>query len=268
MHEELIRDFSLDGRTAVITGAGSGIGRETARVFTQAGARVVLADVNEEGLAETAGLVEALGGQALVRRTDVAVRAEVEALADAAMAEAGGVDVWLNAAGVLANRPILEVREAEVDRLIAINLKGTYWGCAAAGRAMKAGGGGSIVNISSAGADRPNPGGSIYALTKAGVSMLTRTAALELGPLGIRVNAIAPGWIDTPMVREGFRTDTGEVDVPKRDAMLKRLTEFSPLGVTGVPRDAALAILYLAADASRYVTGQVLRPNGGSLMPA
>jgi 3-oxoacyl-[acyl-carrier protein] reductase len=267
MHDELIQAFGLEGRTAVITGAASGIARETARVFAQAGAQVVLADVNDAGLEETAGLVRALGGRAIVRRTDVARRAEVEALADAALAETGAVHAWINAAGVLANRPILEVREEEVDRLVDINLKGTYWGCAAAGRVMKPAGAGAIVNISSAGADRPNPGGSIYALTKAGVSMLTRTAALEFGPLGIRVNAIAPGWIDTPMTRDGFRTPDGQVDTARREAMMHRLLDASPLGMTGEPRDAALAMLYLASDASRFVTGQVLRPNGGAIMP-
>jgi 3-oxoacyl-[acyl-carrier protein] reductase len=132
---------------------------------------------------------------------------------------------------------------------------------------MRAHGGGSIVNVSSAGADRPNPGGSVYALTKAGVSMLTRTAALELGPSGIRVNAIAPGWIDTPMTREGFRTPDGQIDVAQREAMMRRSTDASPLGMTGEPHDVALAMLYLAADASRFMTGQVLRPNGGAVMP-
>jgi 3-oxoacyl-[acyl-carrier protein] reductase len=267
MHQDLINAFSLAGRTAVVTGAASGIGRETARVFAEAGARVVLGDLDETGLAETARLADEVGGRSLVRRTDVARRAEVDALAQTAVDEAGGLHVWVNAAGVLFNRPIVEVGETDLDRLIAINLKGTYWGVAAAGRTMSAAGGGTIINISSAGADRPNPGGSIYALTKAGVAMLTRTAALELGPKGVRVNAISPGWIDTPMTRQGFRLPDGGVDHAKREMMMRRLTETSPLPFVGEPRDVALAMLYLASDASRYTTGQILRPNGGAIMP-
>jgi 3-oxoacyl-[acyl-carrier protein] reductase len=267
MHQDLIGAFSLAGRTAVVTGAASGIGRETAVVFAQAGAQVMLADVDETGLSETAAVAAGPGGAAVVRRVDVAQRDEVEAAADAALAETGRLDVWVNAAGVLFNRPLLEVDEADLDRLIAINLKGTYFGCQAAGRLMAQQGRGSIVNISSAGADRPNPGGSVYALTKAGVSMLTRTAALELGASGVRVNAIAPGWIDTPMTRQGFRTPDGRVDQARREAMMRRLTDASPLGMTGEPRDVALAMLYLASDASRFMTGQVLRPNGGAVMP-
>lgn len=267
MHEELSQDFSLEGRTAVVTGAASGIGRETARTLAQAGARLVLADVDAEGLAETVALVGGVGGAATARPTDVAESAAVEALADAAIAEFGRLDVWVNAAGILRNTPILEVAEADLDRLFAVNQKGVFFGVAAAGRVMRERGGGSIINISSAGADTTPPGVSVYAMTKAAVNSLTRSAAKEFGPFQVRVNAVAPGWIDTPMVTYRFRNAAGEIDPAARERVVEACAQASPMGRTGAPRDIALAVLYLAADASRFVTGQVLRPNGGAAMP-
>lgn len=268
MHEELIGDFSLAGRGCVVTGAATGIGRETARVFAQAGAGVVLADVNAEGLAEAAALVEAAGGKAVTRRVDVADRAAVEAVADAAVDAFGRLDAWVNVAGVLLNAAVLETTEAELDRVVAVNQKGVFWGCAAAGRVMKAAGrGGAIVNVSSSGADTSPPGVSVYAMTKAAVNALTRSAAREFGAFGVRVNSIGPGWIETPMVSYRFRDQAGNFDAQKREAAVGMFAKASPLGLTGVPRDIALCALYLASDASRFMTGQVLRPNGGAVMP-
>lgn len=267
MHEELERAFSLAGRVAVVTGAASGIGRETARVFAQAGANLVVADVNAPALEETAALLRDLGAEVISQPTDVSQRAQVDALADAAVTRLGRLDVWANAAGILANAPVLEETEAQLDRLLAINLKGTYWGCAAAGRAMQTQGAGAIINVSSGGADSAAPGNSSYAITKAGVNMLTRSSAKEFGAFGVRVNAIAPGWIETGMTAYRFKNAEGQFDNATRDAALGMLSKASPLGLTGVPRDIALAMLYLASDASRFVTGQVLRPNGGVAMP-
>lgn len=266
MDKDLAREFELSGRVAVITGAASGIGREAARVLVQAGARLVIADVDADGLAQTVGMIEGLGGTAIAQRTDVSSRQDVETLADIA-AETGAVHAWVNGAGILAGRPILEQEETELDRVLAINLKGAYWGCAAAARVMKPQGGGAIVNIASAGADMPVPGFSVYAISKGGVNMLTRTAAAEFGPFGIRVNSVAPGYIDTPMVSYAYRNPDGSIDETRRDDMRRRRSEGTPLGLVGQPRDIALAILYLVSDASRFMTGQVLRPNGGVVMP-
>lgn len=266
MHELLIEEFAMSGRVAVITGAGSGIGQETARVFSQAGASVVLADVNEAGMAATAALVEMIGGTATTHVTNVANRAEVEALADAALQAGGRLDAWVNGAGVLGAFAILDVDETEFDRILTTNLKGQYWGCAAAGRVMQSLGGGSIVNISSAAADNPTATLSAYAISKAGVNMLTRTAAVEFSAFNCRVNAIAPGFVETAMGASAYTDSDGKIDPERREEFLRARARATPLGITGRPRDIALAALYLASDASRFVTGQVLRANGGLVM--
>lgn len=267
MPEDPLTSFAVTGRTAVITGAASGIGRETARVLARAGAQVVVSDIDENGLTQTAALVDSAGGLALPIAANVASRSEIDALADRALAQFGRVDIWVNCAGMIVSRPILDAAEEDLDRLIAINLKGVYWGCAAAGRAMRAQGSGSIVNISSGGGEAPVPGLSIYSMTKAAVNMLTRTVAKEFGPYGIRANAVAPGWVDTPMGLHSFRDETGAVPSQRRAEALQSRASASPLGLTGTPLDIALAVLYLASDASRFVTGQILRPNGGVAMP-
>lgn len=264
---DIARAFTLTGRTAVVTGAASGIGRETAILFAETGARVVLADVDQAGMAQTVEAIRRIGGTVFAATTDVSRRAQVEAAADLALAETGRLDVWVNVAGSIVHRPLLEAREDEVDRLLAINLKGAYWGCAAAGRAMKEAGAGSIINLSSSGGETAVPGLSIYSMSKAAVNMLTRTVAKELGPYGIRANAIAPGWVDTPMGAHSFRDDSGAIDPAKREIGLQLRAGASPLGITGTPRDIAFAALYLACDASRFMTGQILRPNGGVSMP-
>lgn len=267
MDEGLAQSFALDGRVAVITGAASGLGRETARVLAEAGATPVLCDVNEAGLDETAALVERTGAKPLVCLTNVSQRAAVEATADKAMSISGKVEIWVNVAGIIVNRSVLDAVEEEVDRMLSVNLKGIYWGCVAAGRVMRSSGKGSIINFSSNGADSPVPGLSLYSMTKAAVNMLTRTVAKEMGQYGIRANAVAPGWVETPMGTHGFRGDDGEIDPAKRDEGVRLRAAASPLGIVGTPRDIALAVLYLASDASRFVTGQVLRPNGGVSMP-
>lgn len=264
LSDELQHQFSLKGRVAVITGAAGGIGRQAALTFTQAGADVVIADVGEAGLAETAALVEEAGGRATVVPTDVSDRDAVNALAVAAVKAHGRIDVWCNVAGIIRNSMIVDATPEDVEAVTRVNLWGTYWGIAAAGRAMK--NGGSIINVSSAGGEMPAPTLSIYAMTKAAVSHLTRVAATELGPSNIRVNAIAPGFTDTPMVQRNWTKADGSVDEAARDALLGARAAQSPLAITGTPEDQTWAMLYLASDASRFMTGQVLRPNGGVVM--
>ena len=193
--------FSLDGRCAVVTGAAMGIGRQTAITLGESGATVVLADRNEEGLGETQALVEGVGAKAVVVPTDVSLKTQVDDLARAAVKSAGRLDVWANVAGILSYARVVDLTEEDLDRVISVNLKGVVWGCAAAGRVMSAAKRGAIVNVASAGGEMAGPTLAAYGMTKAAVIHLTRTAAVELGPAGVRANAVAPGFVDTEIGR-------------------------------------------------------------------
>jgi 3-oxoacyl-[acyl-carrier protein] reductase len=253
-------ELDLSGRVAVVTGAASGIGRTTAQVLAEAGARLVLADRDATGLAEAA---RATGGLAVP--TDVSRREEVGRLIERAVG-LGRLDVLANVAGILHTAPVLETDEADLDRVLAVNLKGVFFGCQAAGAVMAARGGGSIVNVASSAAFQPYETLAAYAISKAGVVQLTRVLARELGPRGVRVNAVAPGMVATAMGLARARDADGRIDPARREAVLEETRRRNPLRTHGEPRDVALAILYLVSDAARYVTGQVLHPNGGALM--
>ena len=265
MHPELESAFSLAGRTAVITGAANGIGRQAALTFAMAGANVVIADVKDD-LAETTELVGKLGGAVTARPTDVRHQSEVDALAQLALDTYGAIDVWANVAGIIRYSKIVDTTEDTLRSIIDVNLIGVYWGIAAAGRAMTPKARGSIINIASAGGDVPAPTISVYGLTKAAVMHLTKTAAVELGEHGIRANAIAPGFIETPMVSPYWTREDGTTDDSARANTLRSRASGSPLKITGETTDITYAMLYLASDASRFMTGQTLRPNGGVVM--
>jgi len=258
--------FSLDGRTAVVTGAASGIGRQTALTFAQAGAKVVIADRSDDGLAETVALIEADGGTATAVPTDVSSKDAVDDLARAAVRATGRLDVWANVAGIIRTALVVDLSEADLDAVLAVNLKGVVWGCAAAGRVMKASKGGSIINVASAGGEMPAPALAAYGMSKAAVIHLGRIVATELGPFGVRCNTVAPGFIDTAMTQRAWRTDDGAIDDQRRGEVVGVRSAQSPLATIGEPTDIAYAMLYLAADASKFMTGEVLRPNGGVFM--
>jgi 3-oxoacyl-[acyl-carrier protein] reductase len=234
LHPHLTEAFSLRGRTAVVTGAAGGIGRQAAITFAQAGADIVVTDRAEANLDDTVAALEGLGVTVTAIRADVASKEAIDDLARRTLEERGRVDVWANVAGILHYTPIVEMQEVDLRRVIDVNLLA---------------------------GDMASPSASGYGLTKAAVMQFTRTLAMELGPDGIRANAVAPGWIETPMTTAKIETDDD------RDKLVKQRARISPMGLTGVAEDISLAMLYLAADASRFVTGQVLRPNGGIVMP-
>jgi len=260
---EALGGFQIEGRVALVTGAARGIGLGIAELLAQAGARVVAADVIAGGHDE---LAARSGGRVVAARADVSKRADFDALVDVALQRFGRLDVLANVAGVLRVAPTLEISEEDIDLLLAVNLKGVLNGCRSAARTMAQTGGGAIVNIASSAAYHAYPHYGIYGATKAGVVALTRVLALELAKSGIRVNAIAPGMVDTQMAGRRYRNADGSQSAEQRAAMLAEMKERSPLGIPGEPSDIAHAVVYLASDASRYMTGQVLHPNGGALM--
>lgn len=263
---DAMSQLRLDGKVAVITGAASGIGAATAELFATAGARIVGGDINDEGLAATTARVEAQGGRCVTRRCDVTSRADVAALVDAALAEFGQVDVMCNIAGTMFPGKIEDLTDEQFDAGVDLNLKGVLYGCQEAVRAMKDRRTGSIINVSSGAIDRPYPGIGLYALTKAAVTMLSMTLAIEAGEYGIRVNAIAPGATVTPFTTWRLYDADGNLDQAAYDAFIEQMKAMSPLGITGDPIDQAYMMLYLASDAARYVTGGIHRANGGQTM--
>ena len=264
---EVSQAFDLSGQVAVLTGAASGIGRATARLLSEAGMAVALGDIDEKGAQAVADEITGQGGSALVVRTDVTQRADVDALVDRAAGELGRVDVMGNIAGVPHNQLVADVTDDEFERILAINLKSVFYGCQAALRVMVPQGSGNIVNISSGAIDTPAPTLACYGMTKAAVAMLTKTLAIEAGQHGIRVNALAPGIVLTNFSRQHFANPDGSVDEERLAAYKKNFGAMAPLGRVGEPEDVAWAILYLVSDEASFVTGQILRPNGGVAMP-
>ena len=247
----------LEGKIAVVTGAASGIGRATARLFAQEGASVVLADVDARGEA-VAEEIRRAGGKALFRRTDVSVEEEVARLVETAEREFGGLDTLFNNAGI--EQPVTPSEEVTADlfdKVVGVNLKGTFFGCKYAIPALRRSGGGTIINNSSVSAFA-NVGGNIsYAASKGAVMSLTRVLALELAHDNIRVNAVCPGVIDTAMNQRNL-----EKSVDKKSVQ-QRWKEVTPLGRMGTPEEVARTVLYLASEMSSFTTGVGLLIDGG-----
>jgi 3-oxoacyl-[acyl-carrier protein] reductase len=258
--------FDLTGRVALVTGAAGGIGRTSAEVLAGAGATVVCADVNAEGVAETArGILEA-GGKAESAELDVAQRGAASTLVGHVVARHGGLHVMCNIAGVMIDSTIIELDPDEFDRILDINLKGVVYGCQAAGKAMVEQGGGSIINMASAAVLTPAAGIGPYAICKAGVAQLTKSMAVEVGKRGVRVNSIAPGFVPTNMTSRYYTNPDGSLNEELKEAVLGPMARSAPMRRVGETEDIAYCVLYLASDASSFVTGQMISPNGGVAM--
>ncbi|CCK27068.1 2-deoxy-D-gluconate 3-dehydrogenase [Streptomyces davaonensis JCM 4913] len=248
--------YDLTGRTAFVTGAASGIGRASAVLLAEAGATVHCADRDPQGLHETATLIKDRGGTAHTHPLDVTDGAQVKH----AVESCERLDVMAAIAGIMHSSPVLETTDEDLDRVLNVNFKGVLHACQEAARLMLAGHvRGSIVTMASGAVDTGGPGLLCYGAAKAAVVQLTKTLATEVGRHGIRVNAVAPGWIRTPM------TDRHDDEAQAHTEAL--MTRMAPLGRVGAPEDVAHAVLYLASDASAFTTGQILRPNGGVAMP-
>ena len=247
----------FDGRTVIVTGAGSGFGEAIATRFAREGARVVLADVNEENGRRVAAAIAAEGGTARFVRTDVSRSAEVKAMIDLALSAFGGLDVLVNNAGFShRTMPLWELPEEEYERVFATNVRGVFLGCKFAVPVMKERGG-VIVNTASIGAVAPRPGVTAYNATKGAVVTLTRGLALEVAPFKIRVNAVNPVAAETGFMK-------GAVGVDKLpDEVRRQLVSTIPLGRLTEPRDVAAAVLFLASSDAEFLTGVCLAVDGG-----
>ena len=242
----------LAGRTALVTGAGRGIGKGIALELARAGCRVA---VNHVGGADeavrTAGLLHDLGVDAFAVKADVSRAADVHAMIDEVVARWGRLDVLVNNAGVQTWGPLVDVTEDEWDHVIDTNLKGCFLCTRAAARHMTPRGGGVIINIGSGSNKEPFPKLAAYTASKGGIEMLTRVAAVELGPSGIRVNCVAPGAIEIERTRE---------ENPDYGSVWRRVT---PLGRVGTPVDVGRTVVFLASDDASFITGQTIWVDGG-----
>jgi NAD(P)-dependent dehydrogenase (short-subunit alcohol dehydrogenase family) len=243
------------GKVALVTGGSSGIGRATAQIFAREGAKVVVADVGVESGEETVRLIQAAGGEAVFIKTDVAQAADVEAMVKKAVDTYGRLDCAFNNAGIEGVvKPTVEYGEADWDRVLAINLKGVWLCMKAELQQMLKQGSGAIVNTASVAGLVGLSGFSAYVAAKHGVNGLTKTAALEYAKAGIRVNAVCPGAIRTPMFERGVRDNPG---------IEEQVVAMEPIGRMAAPAEVGEAVVWLCSDAASFVTGLPMAVDGG-----
>ena len=251
--------FDITGKVAIVTGSASGIGRAIALSLAGIGATIVVADKETDAAQQVASDIESAGGKAIAIKTDVTNKKEVEQMVQRTMERLGKVDILVNNAGIIARNSVMDIQEEELDRTFDVNLKGVVLCSQAAARHMIEHNSGKIVNVGSSLSSRASVcnlsgGGADYCASKAAVQAITRSLAMELGPCGINVNAVAPGVTNTPM-HEGLWE------------MAEAYYQNSvPLGRLAEPEDIADVVAFLATDAARYITGQTIHVNGGQIM--
>jgi 3-oxoacyl-[acyl-carrier protein] reductase len=246
--------LELIGKVALVTGAAQGIGKAVALLFAQRGADIILSDINIEKAEETCKEITTIGRKAMAIRANVAVAEEVEKMVQTIVERFGQIHILVNNAGIARDKLLLRMTEEDWDLVLDINLKGTFNCTKAVIRYMSKQRNGKIVNIASVVGEMGNAGQANYSASKAGVIGFTKTIAREFASRGINVNAIAPGYIVTPMT---------EVLPEKAKEDLKRMI---PMERLGQPEDVAQAALFLVSEASNYITGQVINVNGGIYM--
>jgi NAD(P)-dependent dehydrogenase (short-subunit alcohol dehydrogenase family) len=250
----------MNGKVALVTGAAMGLGAAAALALAREGAAVLLTDVADEPADAIVRAIRAEGGQAAFAHHDVTSEADWDAAVAQAKAEFGALHVLVNNAGISGgSNPLIGHDLAEWRRILSINLDGVFLGLRAAGRLIADSGGGSVINVSSILGKVGLAEAAAYCASKGGVLQLSKAAALEWAPLGIRVNSLHPGFIETPMLAEGLRRSENG------NEMREMLVLAHPLGRLGVPAEIADAILFLASDESRFMTGAELVVDGGYL---
>jgi meso-butanediol dehydrogenase/(S,S)-butanediol dehydrogenase/diacetyl reductase len=248
----------LDGKVAIITGAANGIGRATAALFAGEGAKLVLADINEEGLKESLDLVKREGGECIIKRTNVAVEDEIKELIALTLKTYSQVDILCNNAGIAGDLVDLAVQDADDwRRVYETNVMGAVFGTKHVAKHMQERKCGAIVNTASVAGIRSGAGGNAYSASKAALINFTQTAACDLGGYNVRVNAVCPGLIETGMTKPIF-------DYAREIGKFGKLGSRCELRRYGRPQEVAYAILFLASDEASYITGQALPVDGGN----
>ncbi len=244
----------LEGRTAIVTGGSSGIGRATSLRLAADGARIVVADVNAQGGEETAEMVRGSGAEAIFVETNVTESSGVESMVAHALDTFQRIDILVNNAGITRDNLLMRMKEEEWDAVLTVNLKAAFLCTKAVCRPMMKARSGRIVNIASVVGLMGNAGQANYSASKAGIIGLTKTTARELAPRNITSNAVAPGFIDTDMTKK------------LTEEVRERLMAQVPLGALGQPEDVASSVAFLSSDDAAYVTGQVIVVDGGMVM--